>query len=134
MNMHARDDSPLVEELSDRELRKRAERAAKTIREIERSDNREILRSGKADETLARYEAAIDQADEVRQELRSREHHEIGRRLPLLKQLRDSKRQQHPALTPLQHATKMSFPELKDARLVADRLSPEQADELSELL
>ena len=67
-------------------------------------------------------------------ELARRESRSMIERLPLARQLRDGAKTAHPAVKPLQQATKMSFPELRDARLVAERLTVEQADELSGLL
>jgi hypothetical protein len=61
-----------LDELSDRELRERLKRANGTIAEIDAADAREVVRSGRADETLARLEAAIDTVQEAEQELR---HH-----------------------------------------------------------
>ena len=55
-----RNDARAVEDLSDRELRDRVTRAERTIAEIDRIDPAEAVRSGKADQTLARYETAIE--------------------------------------------------------------------------
>ena len=132
--MHARDNSPLVEELTDRELRDTVKRANRTIREIERSDNREILRSGKADETLARFEAAIVQVEEAERELASRDHRSLPERLRLGRALRDATRKPHPASQWLDAARRFSAPELRGETLVADRLTEEDAAALETLV
>ena len=46
--------------LSDGEIRKRIEQATKVRNEIEKADSLEIVRAGKADETLARLQSAGD--------------------------------------------------------------------------
>ena len=59
------------------------------------------------------------------------EHMFIVDRLPLVKQVRDAARKEHPAVKPVREASRMSFPELRGARLVAERLTVEQADNWS---
>jgi hypothetical protein len=54
-----------VDELSDRDVRERLKRANGTIAEIDAADAREVVRAGKADETLARLGAAIDTVQEA---------------------------------------------------------------------
>jgi hypothetical protein len=123
-----------IEELSDRDLKTALKKASRTIAEIEGADAGDVVRSGKADQTLARLEAAIGLAQEAEAELARRDHRTIIERLPLAKQLRDAARKPHPAARWLDAARRFSAPELQGETLVADRLSEDDARELETIV
>ncbi len=58
--------------MSDQALQKEIEQATKVRSEIEKADSREIVRAGKADETLARLQAAGDTFKAAKAELARR--------------------------------------------------------------
>jgi hypothetical protein len=94
----------------------------------------EAVRSGKALESIASGEQALATAHAAEAELARRDHRTIIERLPLARQLRDAKRQAHPATRWLDAARRYSAPELVGERLVADRLTEEDARELETLV
>ena len=129
-----RNDARAVEDLSDRELRDRVTRAERTIAEIDRIDPAEAVRSGKADQTLARYETAIETVVEAEAMLAERraehEHRSLPERLRLRRALERGARQEHPAMRWLDSARRFAPAELRGETLVADRLSADDAKAL----
>ncbi len=127
-------DSPPVGELSDKELRRTAERASQTIAEIEAADPSEVVRSGQADEVLSRLEHAIDTVELAEEELAGRRHRSLPERLGFARALERGKRQVHPAAKWLDVARRYSAPELRGETLVASQLSDDDAAELEKLV
>jgi hypothetical protein len=123
-----------VQELTDRELRERLERGIAVLNEVESSDPADMVRRGRADHVLARGEAALVQVEEASAELRAREDRSLIERLPRMKMMRDAERREHPALRWLEAAKRYSAPEMQGERLVADRLTEDDAAQLKQLV
>jgi len=122
------------EQLSDKALRQRIRERERVLDEIQRADAAEVVRAGLADSNIARGEQALAELRQAEQELREREHHSLPERLLRSRTLERGKRKPHPASGVLRAAAKMSFPELRNARLVPERLDAKQAAELEDLL
>jgi hypothetical protein len=125
---------PLAE-LSDRQLRNTLKQTNATLDKIlgDRPSSEEI-RSGRAAESIARGERALEQTQALERELAQREQRGLIARLPLARQLRDAARGPHPASRWLNGARRYSAPELVGETLVADRLTDEDARELETLV
>ena len=132
--MARNDTTAPVEELSDRQLRNAIKKANQTVAAIDGLDPAEVVRSGQAEQTLARYEAAITTAEDAGEELRQRRHRSLPDRLRLGKALRDAKHEPHPAKAWLEEARRFSVPELAGETLVADRLTDDDTTELQTLV
>ena len=129
----ARPDTKPPGELSDRQLRDRRRRAHQTIDRIDRMNPAEAVRDG-VSVTLDQYAAAIQTANEAEEEIGRRDHRAFIERAPLVRQLCDAARKEPPAMKWLREAQRFSHPELNDERLVATRLTDDDAVELEALV
>jgi hypothetical protein len=123
-----------LEELSDRALKQQVRRAEQTLRVIDAADAAELARLRKTDEYIARGEQAVETVETARAELKRRATLSTIERMPLVRQLRDSTRREHPATKALRSVTRFSHRELIGERLDAARLNPEEASELDALV
>jgi hypothetical protein len=124
-----------VEQLSDKQLRDQANRAARKLKELDSADPSEIVRSGKVDATIAQMENAISMRDAAQSEIRKREFQEAVNDIPRARTLRAMlPRGERKAKVVLDKVAQLGHPELQGETLVAANLSDEEGDELAALL
>jgi hypothetical protein len=135
-----RADKPL-EELSNRDLKRRARSAARTIQKLDSLDAAVVVREGRTDETLQKMASALETSEQVEAELqrRARAQDEFDREQAPFRVERwergESKRKKAARVEAvLGGVVRFGHAELAGETLAGNRLSDKELEELDELV